>query len=119
MKKSWAKYFLAKLNFVKRKATTKAKLTVDDFESKKQQYLIDIKAVVEMEDIPKQMIINWDQTGINYVPVSQWTMAQKGSKRVEVVGITDKTQITAASLTGDFLPVQTIYQGKTKNLYQR
>lgn len=108
---------MGKLNFVKRKATTKSKLTVENFELKKQQFLIDIKAVVEMEDIPTAMIINWDQTGINYVPVSQWTMAQKGSKRVEVVGLTDKRQITAvfgASLTGDFLPVQVIYQGKTR-----
>ena len=98
-------------------ATTKSKLTVQRFEELKQQYLLDIKAVVEMEEIPHDLIINWDQTGINYVPVSQWTMAKEGSKRVEIVGVNDKRQITAVfagSLAGDFLPVQLVYQGKTK-----
>ena len=105
------------MNYVKRKATTKSKLTVQRFEELKQQYLLDIKAVVEMEEIPHDLIINWDQTGINYIPVSQWTMAKEGSKRVEIVGVNDKRQITAVfagSLAGDFLPVQLVYQGKTK-----
>lgn len=38
---------------------------------------------------------------------------KKGSKRVEVVGMGDKRQITAGSLSGDFLPMQLMYQGKT------
>ena len=40
----------------------------------------------------------------------------KGSKRVEIVGISDKRQITAVfcgTLAGEFLPPQLIYQGKT------
>ena len=72
---------------------------------------------MEMEEIPHDLIINWDQNGINYVPVSQWTMAKEGSKRVEIVGVNDNRQITAVfagSLAGDFLPVQLVYQGKTK-----
>ena len=116
LKKSWAKYFLSKLDFVKRKATTKSKITVPYFEMLKQQFLLDIKAAVEIEEIPKDLILNWDQTGINYVPVSQWTMEKKGSKRVEVIGLGDKRQITAVfagTLAGDFLPVQLVYQGKT------
>ena len=82
----------------------------------KQQFLLDIKAAVEIEEIPKDLILNWDQTGINYVPVSQWTMEKKGSKCVEVIGLGDKRQITAVfagTLAGDFLPVQLVYQGKT------
>ena len=62
------------MDCVKRKATTKSKLTIHRFEELKEQYLFDIKVVVEMEEIPHDLIINWDQTGINYVPVSQWTM---------------------------------------------
>lgn len=114
--KDWEKYFLGKLDFVKCKATTKAKVTVANFDILKMQYLQDIKAIVEMEDIPSQLIINWDQTGINYVPVSQWTMEKKGCKKVEVIGLNDKRQITAVfagSLSGDFLPIQLVYQGKT------
>ena len=40
-----------------------------------------------------------------------------GSKRVEIIGVNDKRQITgvfAGTLAGDFLPVQLVYQGKTK-----
>jgi len=44
-----------------------------------------------MEDVPEDIIVNWDQTAIN-IPLSSWTVAQEGSKRVEVVGIDDKCQ---------------------------
>ena len=120
LKKGWAKYFLEKMQFVKRKATTKAKPAILNFEEIKHQYLIDIKAVVEMAEIPNDLIINWDQTAIKYVPVSQWTMERVGSKRVEIAGLDDKRKITAVfagSLTGDFLPVQLIYQEKTEKCY--
>ena len=48
------------------------------------------KEMMDMEDIPKEMIVNWDHIGMNYVPVSSWTMAKEGSKRVEIGGLTDK-----------------------------
>ena len=50
------------------------------------------------------------------MPVSSWTMAEEGSKRVDVAGKDDKCQLTAVfacSMSGDFLPIQLIYQGKT------
>ena len=53
---------------------------------------------------------------VTYVPVPSWTMEVEGSKRVELVGKYDKRQITAVfsdSMTGDFLPLQLVYQGKT------
>ena len=43
-------------------------------------------------------------------------MAQKGAKRIEMIGLDDKRQITAVvcgTLSGDFLPMQLIYTGKT------
>ena len=69
-----------------------------------------------MEDIPPDLIINWDQTAIKYVPVSSWTQEQKGSKKVEITGIDDKWQITATltiSASGRLLSAQIIYEGKT------
>lgn len=59
------------------------------------QFLLDIKAVVEFNDIPTDLIITWDQTCINQVPVGSWTMEKKGFKRVGIVGVDDKCQITA------------------------
>ena len=116
LQKSWAKYLLKKMDFVKRRATTKHIKRCGNFDSLKEQYLLDIQVVAEMESIPDSLIINWDQTGINYVPVSEWSMAKEGSKRVEVTGLKDKRQITAVfagSMSGDFLPVLLVYQGKT------
>ena len=58
---------------------------------------------------PPDLIINFGQTGINYVPISSWTMEQEGAKRVEMVAKDDKRQMTAVfagSLSGDFLRPQ-------------
>jgi len=66
-----------------------------------------------MEDVTSDLILNWNHT---VVPGSQWTMETKGSKRVEAVGVNNKQQITAvlyATLSGELLPLQLIYQGKT------
>ena len=30
-----------------------------------------------MEEIPQELILNWDQTAIHYFPVSSWTMASR------------------------------------------
>ena len=106
-----------RMGFVKRRASTKAKVSVSDFEALKAQFIYDFQVVVEMEEIPVELVVNWDQTGIHYVPVSSWTMEKGGSKRVEIAGIDDKRQITAVfagTLVGDFLPPQLIYQGMTK-----
>ena len=114
--RDWAKSLLCRLGFVKRRGSTAAKITVTNFEELKDQYLLDVKAVVQIEEIPQELIINWDQTGIKYVPVDTWTMEKEGSKRVQVIGADDKRQITAVfagTVTGEFLPPQLIYQGTT------
>lgn len=106
IRKGWAKYFLGRIQFVKKKGNNKAIL---NFEEIKQQYLVDIKVVVEMTEIPKDLIVNWDRTAIKYVPVSGWTMKNVGSECVEIACLQDKRQITAifaGSLAGDFLPIQ-------------
>ena len=56
--KSWAQSFLQQMGFVKRRATTKSKVLVSDFDDVKKQFLFDIKAVTEMEEIPNDLIIN-------------------------------------------------------------
>jgi len=56
------------LGYVKRKACSKAKIDVEHFERLKSIFLIDIMNIVSMDEIPPQLIINFDQTAINYVP---------------------------------------------------
>ena len=43
----------------------KAKVTVEDFNAVKEQYLLDIKNVIEMDEISDDLVLNWDQTGIH------------------------------------------------------
>ena len=114
--KHWAKYLMERMGFVKRRASTKAKVSVSDFQQLKAQFVFDVKTVIEMVEIPGELVINWDQTGIHYVQISSWTMTKEGSKQVEIAGIDDKRQITAVfggTMVGDFLPPQLIYKGKT------
>ena len=91
-------------------------MTVEDFDELKKLFLLDIRNIVQMDEVSAQLIINWDQTGINYVPASNWTVEQVGSNRIEIIiGKDDKRQLTVVfgcSMAGDFLPPQLVYQGK-------
>ena len=87
-----------------------------NFEDLKSAFLERIRNEVTENAIPPKLIINWDQTGSKLVPVSEWTLAEQGSRQVPVVGKEDKWEITvllAVSATGVLLPPQVIYQGKT------
>uniref|UniRef100_A0A1X7TZW2 Uncharacterized protein n=1 Tax=Amphimedon queenslandica TaxID=400682 RepID=A0A1X7TZW2_AMPQE len=75
------------MNFNQRRGTTNASVTVEEFREIQSSSLLDIIAIVEMEKIAIELIFNWDQTGFNLVPVSTWTMAVKGSKCVEIRGL--------------------------------
>ena len=108
----WAHSLLKRMNFVQRKATSLSKLTITDFKERKREVLNDVATTAEMEEIPGELILNWDQTGIRFVPSSTWTMERIGERRVEMIGVNDKRQITevfCGSTSGEFLPVQLIY----------
>ena len=45
--------------------TKEPKVTVSNFEELRSQYLMDIKAVVTMEEIPDDVVLNWDQTRVS------------------------------------------------------
>ena len=113
---NWAKSLLYQMGFVKRRESTAMKMSVSNFGSVKEQFLLDVQTAMEMKDIPLELVFNWDQTGISIVPGSTRTMEVRGSKKVEITGISDKRQITAVfcgTVAGEFLPLQLIYQGKT------
>ena len=74
LSKGWAKYLLKRIGFAKRKPTTAAKGNVENFYLLMEEFLLEVKNVVYMDKIPKDLIIYFDQTGINYVPVTSWTM---------------------------------------------
>ena len=116
----WAKSLLNRMGYVKRKACSKAKVDVPQCEQLKNDFLLEIKTIVSMDEIPPELVLNFDQTGLNDVPISHWNMHKEGVKRVEVVAKDDKRQLTAVfagSMSGDCLPAQLIYEGKTDRCF--
>ena len=59
----------------------------------KQKFLDDVVETVEMEEVCSELILNWDQTGIQIVPSSTWTMERRGVSHIEIVGAKDKRQM--------------------------
>ena len=112
-----AQSFLERMGYVKRKSTTsKSKYSLTDFKQVKKQFLKEVAKIVVMEEITPELVLNWDQTGLNVVPASVWTMNKQGKRRVKMIGLKDKQQITVVfygTIQGDFLPVQLIFKGKT------
>ena len=105
------------MEFVKRRAGTTTKYLVDDFEAINKQFLANFVMVKQLLEIPDDLVLNLDHTGINIVPGSAWTMhGSKGQQHVQLLALDDKRQITAVVcglLTGNLLPFQLIDQGKT------
>jgi len=75
-----------------------------------------IAVAMQLYKVHPALIVNADQTGVHLCPSDKFTYAVTGSKSVSVIGAEDKRQITAvvaSSLSGDLLPLQLIFQGKT------
>ena len=83
------------MNYVKKKGCSTKKTMVHD----QVNFLNDILAIVKMEDIPNDLILNWDHTG-----------SEKGAKQIEMIALDDKYQITAVlcgALNGNVVPLTT------------
>ena len=68
------------------------------------------------------LVVNWDQTAAKFVPTSEWTMAEEGSRQVEIFGLEDKREMTVlltCTLSGTLLPPQLIYGGKTPQCHAK
>ena len=63
----------------KRRACSKSKTLPQDVSEIQRQYLREIKAAIQMEDIPKDLVFNWDQIAMKIVPGDTWMM-EKGNK---------------------------------------
>ena len=108
------------MQFTKRRANSKSKVLPTNFDEIKEQFLLDIRSLVVMKDIPKDLLINWDQTAMKIVPSSSWTMEKRGTKHVEIAAIDDKHQITAlftCTAASSFLPIQLVYERTAKKSF--
>ena len=113
---SWARHVLESRKWTKKKSTTgKVEPSQQFFDEEKITFQRNISTIIEDHDIPKDLILNLDQTSLSYVSPGKCTFNPKGAKTVPIKGVDDKRQITATfsiSMTGSFLPIQLIYEGK-------
>ena len=77
------------MNFTKRRASTKYSYS----EKEKETFLSEILDTDDLNDIPQELIFNWDQTGINLVPTALWRLDKKGKKRIKIAGYQDSGRI--------------------------
>ena len=66
----WAKNLLRRMGFVKQKACSQSKINVEDFDKVKKDFLLEVKTIVVIDEIPEGLVINLDQTALNYVPAT-------------------------------------------------
>ena len=112
----WAKKLLQRNNWVRKKATIGHRHIPADFELIKQNFLDKYNYFITTHNIPVHLVINFDQTGIRLVFVSNWILDERGADVVSITGKEDKRQITAVfagTASGYFFPFQLIYAGKT------
>ena len=116
--RGWMQRLYKRMQFSRRMVTTsKPIVTKSILEEVKSKFLHDIVKLCIEHNIPDELIVNIDQTPSKYVPTDRVTMTKKRSKHVSRIGSADKRTITATyseTLSGDILPFQLIYKGKTR-----
>ena len=119
----WARHLLNSMEWVKRKGTTgKVKPSEKFLQEEKFSYQREISRIILNHDIPLDLVLNLDQTHLSYASPGKYTFCLKGTATVPIKGVDDKRQITATftvSASGVFLPIQLIYQGKTKRCFPK
>ena len=43
----------------------------------KEVFLADLAAEVVLKEIPNELILNWDQTGVSIIPTVDWTRKEQ------------------------------------------
>ena len=113
-----ARNVLESMNRTKRKITAgKVEPSKKFLEEKNFTFQRKISNVILDCDVLSALVLNLDQNPLSYVSLGKYTFSSKGSKNISIKGLDDKRQITATfivSATGYFLPIQLIYQGKSK-----
>ena len=77
---------LQRLGFVNRQSSKTVKASTSNFASLEEHFSYDASVLIDMMEISGLLVINWDQTGIQYVHVSQWTMEREGMEQIEITG---------------------------------
>jgi hypothetical protein len=99
---------------MKKRATTDHRHIPDDFQHQKDKFLKKVNNIIFTHNIPSHLVVNFDQTGLNLVSTSNWTMSLQSADQVAIAHKGNKRQITdvmTGSMYGDVLLPQLLYQG--------
>ena len=89
----WTRSVLEQMNFVRRKATTAAKIEPLHFDEMKEQYRLDIKAMVVIVKYSSELVFKWIMLGLILSQGQNGPWSRRNLKRVELAGLNDKYQI--------------------------
>ena len=114
---SFVKKFLKEeMRWSLRQATRPGKKTPENIEQVLTDAALCLTSTISEFDIPSCLIVNSDQTGAQYSAGGEETYDKIGSKQVEVIGMDEKRSFTlmvGISMSGEVLPFQVVYAGKT------
>ena len=104
------------LHWSPRKGTQAAQKKPNNWEEQCERSFLRKAWVIKDEDIPKELLINSDQTQVLFSPGDKISWAETGSKQVPVLGCEEKcafTVLISVASNGTVLPMQVVYTGKT------
>ena len=83
---------------MRRKASTsKSANTPADLQLQREVFSRQTVGMIQAHKIPSELVINWDQTGINLLPASDWALKEKGCSRVEIASCEGCSRVEIAS----------------------
>ena len=101
-------------------ATSKIPIATGLLKEEQLTFQRKIQALIKWHDIPKNFLLNFDQTHLSYITVGNNNLEFEGTKSVPVKRKGKRKPITGTftvSATDRFLPMQLIYDGKTERCH--
>lgn len=99
-----------------RKATRTAQKLPEDWEDKCEKSALRKAHLIKKYDIPAELFINADQTQMVYAPGDKMTWAETGTSQVSLLRNEEKrafTVVVGVAASGEALPFQAVYKGKS------
>ncbi|KAK3259479.1 hypothetical protein CYMTET_31524 [Cymbomonas tetramitiformis] len=116
---SYTYAFLHANDFVTRRGTTNRK-EPSDWEYQWERQILRLAHIVKRYNIPPALVIGFDHTGFQLLPLQNTTWAARGASVVPMIGLDDMRQMTGViveamgdNFEGLVVGIQLIYQGKT------
>lgn len=113
---SFVRKYLHTLGWSERCLTRAAQKLPADYEQILSDSYLRQACIIRDHGIPAALRVNTDQTQTHYQMGGKRTWNKKGKKQVATMGLDEKrafTLVPSISASGELLPMQTIFHGKT------